>query len=87
MQDRELAIACLRGLIETDGSVYQDRGYRIVNFTSIIPGLAQDTLKMISASGFKPHMYKIKEPKSEKYVIRVSKEAKRFITELEIDKR
>src|SRR3989338_4408887 len=33
---------CLKGLIETDGSVYFDRGYPMVMYTSIIPNLTND---------------------------------------------
>lgn len=78
--------ACLRGLIETDGSVYVDRGYTMVNFTTIIPGLAQDVFQMIVRLGFRPRMYKMQEPKSMKYVIRICKDSQKFISQLEIDK-
>ena len=32
---------CLKGLIETDGSIYYDRGYKMVIFTTVIPELAK----------------------------------------------
>ena len=35
-------ISCLRGLIETDGSIYNDRGYTMMIFESIIPNLTKD---------------------------------------------
>ena len=58
----------------------------MVNFTSTIPYLAQDTLHMILSLGFRPHMYKIRYLKTHKYVIRISKDVDQFIQEIGIDK-
>ena len=72
---------CLRGLIETDGSVYNDRGYLMINFTTIIPSLANDVFSLINNLGFKAHIYFIKgkvQSAKSKYVIRISKNAKEF---------
>jgi len=59
-------INCLKGLIETDGSIYFDRGYKMVMFSTIIPKLAADTVEIIKSLGFYPHLYKI-ERKNNKY--------------------
>jgi len=39
---------CLKGLFETDGSIYLDRGYLMVNFVTAIPTLASDAMDAIS---------------------------------------
>lgn len=49
---------CLKGLIQTDGSIYKDRGYLMVNFTSIIQILANDVKNMMEQIGYTPHIYK-----------------------------
>lgn len=85
--DKAYSIPCLRGLIETDGSVYKDREYLTVNFVTIIPNLAEDVMAMIASLGFKPNL-QIHEPKNgmTKYTIRISKRAREFIGMLGIDK-
>ena len=45
-QDRYVK-ACLQGLVETDGSIYYDRGYPMVMFTNIVPGLAYGVKDMM----------------------------------------
>jgi hypothetical protein len=40
-EDRSLSIRCLQGLIETDGCVYTDRGYRMVLFSTVMAHLAE----------------------------------------------
>jgi len=57
---RKYKINCLKGLIETDGCVYSDRGYKMIMFSTIIPKLANDVYKTINSLGFNPHIYKIK---------------------------
>jgi hypothetical protein len=62
--NKKYKINCLRGLIETDGSIYYDRGYKMVIFTTIISDLAKDFYEMVVSLGFNPHLYKIKRQKS-----------------------
>jgi len=81
-------INCLRGLIETDGSIYTDRGYKMVIFKSIIPSLTEDFYNMIISLGFKPHLYTIQPKKTTKYQfnqqiayhVRLSKNVTEFLT-------
>lgn len=80
------SIQCLRGLIETDGSIYTDRGYRMVIFKNVILELAQDFYNMTIALGFKPHFYTIdKSVMSNKfnqqtaYQVRLSKNVTEFL--------
>jgi DNA-binding transcriptional regulator WhiA len=79
--------ACLRGLIQTDGCIYVDRGYQMVNFTNNIERLALDVRKMMEDLGFKPNYLKIlNDRKNFKYTVRVSRDAKRFVRTLRLYK-
>lgn len=81
-------IKCLKGLFETDGSIYNDRGYTMINFTTIIKDLADDVMNGIIFLGFTPRLYIIKErhAKHTRYTIRISKRVKDFILLTNIDK-
>jgi DNA-binding transcriptional regulator WhiA len=71
---------CLRGLFQTDGSIYMDRKYLYTNFTSIIPTLINKVKIMIENLGFKPKMQKTLQFNNKtKYVIRMSREPQKFI--------
>lgn len=78
---------CLKGLFETDGSVYFDRGYIYANFTNIIPELIKDTSELIDKLGFTHHIQKSTQKNGKiKYVVRVSKNVRKFIKCVNIDK-
>jgi DNA-binding transcriptional regulator WhiA len=77
--DQSYSIECLRGLFQTDGSIYIDRGYTMVNFVSIIPRLARDVFSMTRQLGFTTHMYAIRGAKNTRYNIRISKNVAEFI--------
>jgi hypothetical protein len=80
--DRALSIHCLRGLIETDGCVYLDRGYQMVSFSTVIPGLAQQVDEMMWSLGFRPRLYRIRqcpEKASFKYQVRLSRGVRAFL--------
>lgn len=80
--------ACLRGLIQTDGCIYIDRGYQMVNFTSNIEALWLDARKMVEDLGFKPNILKIMNDHGNfKYTVRISRDAKRFLRELRLYKK
>lgn len=85
-QSRQLSIECLRGLLETDGSIYEDRGYLMVNFVTVIPNLAEDVMGMISELGFQPHLAKFASRNKDKYTVRISKHSKDFIKLLNLKK-
>jgi hypothetical protein len=36
LNNQEYSKSCLRGLIQTDGSIYSDRGYQMANFTKAL---------------------------------------------------
>jgi len=78
---------CLRGLFETDGSVYVDRKYKMANFVTIIPTLANDVMELIEKIGFKPNMQTLESTiKKTKYTIRISKNTEEFIETIKLDK-
>ena len=86
-------INCLRGLLETDGSIYNDRGYRMVMFTTAIPKLARDVYDIIKSLGFTSHIYKIDRKNNSYnfkqkpiYHIRVSKNVERFLNLIKPEK-
>jgi len=78
---------CLRGLFETDGSVYTDRSYKMANFVTIIPTLAKDVMEIIAKLGFKPNIQKIKKENGKiKHTIRISKDTEKFIKLVKLNK-
>ncbi len=89
MISKKYTISCLRGLFETDGCIYIDRGYKMVNFVTIIPELACDVIQMIKDIGFQPQKYKIKskiKTRKTRYNIRVSKDVDLFIKTIGLKK-
>ncbi len=79
MKKEQTVIECLRGLFQTDGSIYIDRGYKMVNFVSMIPNLARDVMKMLESLSIPAHLYKIKTKGKIRYNIRISKNTDIFI--------
>jgi len=81
-EDASLSIDCLRGLIETDGSVYLDRGYPMVGFSTVIDGLAKQVDHMMRSLGFGPHLYRVRQEPgaaSFKYQVRLSRKVDEFL--------
>ena len=77
-----LSMSCLRGLIETDGAVYSDRGYPMVIFSTIIPALAEQVEAMMRGLGFRPRLYRTRQcptKSSLKYQVRLSKDVPAFL--------
>lgn len=77
--NRRYSISCLRGLLETDGSIYFDRGYKMVNFVTIIPLLAKDVSQMIAGLGFKANTYKLNSKTKTRYNVRISRNIEEFL--------
>lgn len=87
--NKKYTIYCLRGLFETDGCIYYDRGYKMANFVTIIPELACDVVQMIKDLGFQPKKYTIKsktETRQTRYNIRISKDVDDFIKAIKLEK-
>jgi intein/homing endonuclease len=55
--NHECKINCLRGLMETDGSIYSDRKYRAVMFANASYSLAKDVFEIMISLGFRPRFY------------------------------
>ena len=70
---------CLRGLFQTDGSLYYDRGYIMANFTSVCCTLIKDVEEMLKNIGFEVKARKVIDKGRIKYVIRISKNTEKFI--------
>ena len=80
--ERSLIICCLRGLIETDGAIYHDRGYPMVIFSTIIPVLANQVHSMMCALGYFPRLYDVRAGSSDasrKFQVRLSKDVRDFL--------
>lgn len=86
LKNRKFTLSCLQGLIETDGSIYHDRGYQMVNFITTLPQLAQDVLAMVRKLGFQPHLYIFSGKHKKKYTIRLSRNVPAFIKLLGLKK-
>lgn len=79
---------CLKGLFETDGSIYKDRTYIYANFTTILFDLSEDVMEMTAKLGVQAKRQKsIQCNGKTKYVVRVSKNAKDFIKLIDLNKR
>jgi DNA-binding transcriptional regulator WhiA len=79
-EDKEFAKHCLRGLLQTDGSIYKDRGYLMVNFTNNTLPLVNDAKYMMEELGFYPKLYKAKQKSTHpKYTVRLAKSVGDFI--------
>jgi len=81
-QNKGYKISCLKGLIETDGSIYFDRSYKTIMFSTIIPELANDVLEIMNSLEFEPKIYKIKRNSSNQktiYNIKLSKNVAEFL--------
>ncbi len=85
-ENNEFARRCVRGLFETDGSLYKDRGYLMANFVTIIPELAKDVVELITLFGFNARIYRIKTKRKTRYNIRISKDTEKFIEFFDLHK-
>lgn len=82
LDNQEYTKECLRGLVQTDGSVYLDRGYLMVNLVSNIASLAQTITTAIQSIGYKPNVQVHKDLRTIKYTIRISKDTQKFIDDI-----
>ena len=82
---KQISKSCLKGLFETDGSIYTDRNYLMANFVTILPTLASDVMEMVSNLGFKPNIQTRKEKNGKiKHTIRISKNVDKFIKDIKL---
>lgn len=84
---RRYSKSCLRGLLQTDGSIYQDRGYLMINFTNHIKELIDDVLSMLKLNGFHPTLSKTPAKSGGfKYCVRIAKDSSKLIQILKLSK-
>ena len=89
LEKEEFLIPCLKGLIETDGSIYRDRGYLMINFVTTIEQLASDVMTMLFKLGFKASIssFASKNEKHRlKHTIRICQNAEKLIEVLGLSK-
>lgn len=85
---RSYIVECLRGLFQTDGCIYNDRGYLMVNFVSYIPSLAKDVCSALQKIGYIPNLQKLQMPNGKiKHTIRISRNAEEFIKDINLWKK
>lgn len=71
--NEEYSKHCLRGLIQTDGCVYVDRGYRMVNFTNNSKELAQSVHELLTQLKYRPRLICVSNGGFRKYTTRVAR--------------
>jgi DNA-binding transcriptional regulator WhiA len=87
LQERKFAAECLRGLLQTDGSIYRDRGYLMVNFTNHSHPLIKDVQTMLSDAGFRPTLSVTPAKGGKiKYTVRVARQPEKLIKYLKLYK-
>lgn len=89
MEDRLFIQSCLRGLIQTDGCIYNDRGYMMVNFVNNCFLLAADAYRMLISLGYRPRLNRLRLSNGTfKYTVKVARksEVSRLIEELHLYK-
>ena len=87
LDDIQYIRPCLKGLIQTDGSIYTERKYLTVNFTNVIEILANDVKGMMEQIGYAPHIYQsMQKSGNYKYTVRLSKGVAKFIDEIRLTK-
>lgn len=74
---------CLRGLLQTDGSIYNDRGYTMVNFVNTCAPLANHVVNMMQSIGYKPNLQKLAQANGKtKHTIRLARKTEKFIQDI-----
>lgn len=85
--ERDYIRACLLGLLQTDGSIYLDRGYKMINFTNNISGLTENVKTMMESLGYRPRIYTAKQKSGIlKHTVRLSRGVEDFISEIGLHK-
>jgi len=66
---------CLKGLIQTDGCIYTDRGYKMIMFTNNSEALARSTFELFCLLGFNPTFNGHRNGHLNKYDVRLARKA------------
>lgn len=82
-KDKNFTKECLRGLLQTDGSIYYDRNYLMINFVNTASNLSSDVFEMIKNLGHAPNLQKLKQKNGKiKYTVRIAKNTQKFIKKI-----
>ncbi|MEK7462681.1 MAG: LAGLIDADG family homing endonuclease [Patescibacteria group bacterium] len=85
--DPTFCLHCIRGLIQTDGSIYYDRGYKMLNFVNNTLDLAIDVKVMFETLGYAPRFYTARQSSGKpKYTVRLAKNVDQFIKKTNLHK-
>lgn len=84
--DKEFIKFFIKGLFESDGSIYYDRGYIMTNFVSYNKEVIDYLLLKIKAFDFEASLSKYKEKNGMRYTVRICKKSKEFIQYFNIEK-
>jgi len=80
-------IPCLRGLLETDVTIYIDRGYPAVMFAYAAASLTADVATMMKSLGFSPRSYVIAKGRRRAiHRVRLSRDVVEFLSLIELRK-
>ncbi len=77
---------CLRGLLQTDGSIYRDRGYLMVNFTNNVEVLSKDVYHMLQKLGYRPTITSTPVKHKLKHTVRIARDSDLLIEEIRLFK-
>ncbi len=85
---KDYVIECLRGLILSDGSIYLDRKYLMINICTNIHLLAQDIIVLSNIIGYKGKIYTASQPSGkDKYTIRFAKNSREMLKTLHLSQK
>lgn len=87
LRNRTYAKECLRGLLQTDGSIYVDRTYTMVNFCNNTKSLAIDVHTMLCSLGYSPTFSETRTGRNPKYTVRIARDSKKLISDIRLIKR
>lgn len=76
----------IKGIFESDGSIYNDRGYLMANVVSYNKEVVDYTCTRLQDLGFSPKQYHTKERGRDRYTMRVSKRTQELIDFFNIQK-
>lgn len=83
LHEKNFTKCCLKGLLQTDGSIYTDRTYQMVNFNNMTEGLVDDVFEMITQLGYSPRKYQVvQRDKKVKYSLRLAKDVNTFLNDI-----
>ena len=87
LENTEYTKECLRGLIQTDGCIYIDRGYKMINFVNYTKLLVQNVQDMLTKLGFRSTFSAIKLSGDRyRYSIRVTRDVENLIQTISLYK-